>query len=50
MTLAQNIPADWKILQESAPHQKPNAATASWLITIPPEGSTKLTYKIRVVY
>jgi hypothetical protein len=50
VTLAQSIPADWKILQESAPHQKPNASTASWQITIPAEGSTKLTYKIRVVY
>src|SRR5262249_16908952 len=50
VTLAQTTPGAWKILQESAPHQKPTASTASWQVTIPAEGSTKLSYKVRVVY
>jgi hypothetical protein len=50
VTLAQTIPGEWKILQESARHEKPASSTASWQIGIPAEGSTKLTYRIRVQY
>jgi hypothetical protein len=50
VTLAQSIPGDWRILSESAKHDKPDSATASWQVTIPAEGSTKLTYSVRVTY
>jgi hypothetical protein len=50
VTLAESMPGDWKILDESATHDKPDSATASWKIPIPAEGSAKLTYSVRVTY
>jgi hypothetical protein len=50
VTLAENMPGDWRILEESAMHSKPDSATASWKIVIPAEGSAKLTYRVRVTY
>ncbi len=48
--LAQTVPGDWKMLEESAAHEKPDASTAQWHVTIPANGSTKLTYRVRVKY
>jgi hypothetical protein len=50
VTLAESMPGDWQILQESATHDKPDSATASWKVPIPAEGSAKLTYSVRVTY
>ncbi len=50
VTLAESMPGDWQILQESTTHDKPDSATASWKIEIPAEGSAKLTYSVRVTY
>lgn len=50
VTLAESMPGDWRILEESATHDKPDSATASWKIAIPAEGSAKLTYSVRVTY
>ncbi|EIC21101.1 DUF4139 domain-containing protein [Thiorhodovibrio frisius] len=48
VTLQESLPGDWKILEESAPHQKGNAHTAVWTLDVPAEGSTTLTYRVRV--
>ena len=48
--LRQYIPGDWKVLEESAKHEKVNSATAAWTVAIPAEGSAKLTYRVRVKY
>jgi hypothetical protein len=48
--LAQTVPGDWKMVQESVVHEKPDAFTALWHVTIPADGSTKLTYRVRVKY
>jgi hypothetical protein len=50
VTLAQSMPGDWKLVRESQSHEKPDASTALWHITIPAEGSAKLTYRVRVKY
>ncbi len=50
MILAQTVPGDWKMLEESANHEKADASTALWHITVPANGSTKLTYRVRVKY
>jgi hypothetical protein len=34
----------------SAPFTKTSSSTASWTLTVPPNGSTTLTYRVRVVY
>ena len=48
--LAQTVPGDWKMLEESANHEKADASTALWHISVPANGSTKLTYRVRVKY
>ncbi|WPL16291.1 hypothetical protein Thiowin_01244 [Thiorhodovibrio winogradskyi] len=48
VTLQESLPGDWQILEESAPHQKGNARTAVWTLEVPAEGSTTLTYRVRV--
>jgi hypothetical protein len=48
--VVEPIPADWTMLQNSAPFTKASASTASWTLTVPPNGSTTLTYRVRVVY
>ncbi len=48
--LAQSVPADWKMIQESIAHEKPDASTALWHVSIPAGGSTTLTYRVRVKY
>jgi hypothetical protein len=44
------IPADWRILTSSLPYRKTSSATASWSIPVPAEGSTTLTYRVRVKF
>jgi hypothetical protein len=44
----ERIPGDWKMLEESAPHAVGNANTAVWKLTVPAEGETVLTYRVRV--
>ena len=48
VTVVEPIPGDWKILTESHPHKKSSANTATWLIDVPAEGETQLTYKVQV--
>jgi hypothetical protein len=48
--VVEPIPADWTMIQNSAPYTKTSSSTASWSLTVPPEGSTTLTYRVRVVY
>ena len=48
--LAQTVPGDWKMLEESANHEKADASTALWHISVPANGSTKLAYRVRVKY
>jgi hypothetical protein len=48
--LAQTVPGDWKMVEEDMTHEKPDASTALWHVSIPAGGSTKLTYRVRVKY
>lgn len=41
------IPGDWRILAESQPHAKAAAGVAEWKITVPADGSSTLTYRVR---
>jgi hypothetical protein len=53
-TTAQNVlvvepfDANWSILQESYPHAKSSATSASWNVRIPADGHATLTYEARV--
>jgi hypothetical protein len=44
------MPGDWQVLTESSPHSKASASTAQWKISVPAEGKTVLTYRVRVKY
>ena len=50
VTVREPIPADWKMLSESHPHQKVAAGTAEWQVTIPAESSATLSYTALVRY
>ena len=41
---------EWTILEESLPHEKLDARTARWTVSVPAEGTTNLTYRVRVTY
>lgn len=44
------IPGDWKVLNASHKHEKAASNTAVWHITVPAEGSVKLSYRVQVRY
>jgi hypothetical protein len=48
--IVEPTPGDWSVLQSSAPYQKTSASTATWSLTVPPSGSTTLTYRVRVQF
>jgi hypothetical protein len=48
VVVLEPIPGDWKILRETAPHEKAAANTARWRIAVPAEGFTTLTYRVQV--
>ena len=42
------IPGDWQMLESSHEQEKVSANLAEWVIEIPAEGETVLTYRVRV--
>ncbi|MEJ2471730.1 MAG: DUF4139 domain-containing protein [Desulfuromonadales bacterium] len=50
VTVAEPIPGDWRMLQESHKHEKASADTALWKIKIPAKGETTLTYRVEVKF
>jgi hypothetical protein len=50
VTMSQYLPGDWQVLEESAPHVKADSSTVNWTVSIPAEGATTLTYRVRIKY
>ncbi len=50
VTVAEPVPGDWRMLQESHPHAKATADTALWKIKVPAKGEATLTYRVEVKY
>ena len=48
--MREAMPGDWKIISESQEHKKLDASTAGWLVDVPANGSTKLTYRVRMSF
>ena len=46
--LLEPMPGDWEMLQNSQPFTKADARTATFKVDVPAEGSTTLTYRVRV--
>ncbi len=50
VTVAEPVPGDWQVLQESHKHVKAAADTALWKIKVPAKGETVLAYRVEVKY
>jgi hypothetical protein len=50
VTVAEQFPAQWKMIDESLPHQKVQAFQAEWQVPVPAEGKTTLKYRVRVTF
>ena len=44
------MPGDWQMIAESLPHNKESAHTAVWVVPVPAEGKTLLTWRARIKY
>ena len=44
--MQEPIPGDWQMTSSSQPHTKAAANLATWNVTVPAQGSTKLTYRV----
>ncbi|MFM9913500.1 MAG: DUF4139 domain-containing protein [Methylophilaceae bacterium] len=50
VTVQEPIPADWKMLKSSHPHEKVASNVAQWKIVVPTEGKVTLSYRVQVKY
>ncbi len=50
VVVREPVPGDWKMIEESHPHQKVAAGTAQWQLTVPAEGQLTLSYRVRTRY
>lgn len=50
VTVVENIPGEWKMLEESVAHTRLSAYQAEWQVDVPAEGATTLTYHVRIEY
>lgn len=48
--VVEPVPGDWQMISESAPHRKEASNAAVWDVSVPANGKTTLTYKVRVRY
>jgi len=46
--VVEPIPGEWKIIEESLPHEKTSANSAMWQVNIPADSKTELQYKVRI--
>lgn len=46
--VVEPIPGEWKIIEESLPHEQTSANSAMWQVNIPADGKTELQYKVRI--
>ncbi|HEY0664326.1 MAG TPA: DUF4139 domain-containing protein, partial [Thiobacillaceae bacterium] len=50
VTVREPMPGDWEMVSESHPHAKVASGAAEWKLSVPAEGRTTLTYRVRVRY
>lgn len=48
--VVEPIPGEWTMLSSSARYEKSSSSTATWSLRVPAEGSTTLTYRVRVKF
>jgi hypothetical protein len=50
VSVFEPIPGDWEMLSESSKHKKVEANSALWKVAVPAEGTSTLTYRVKVRY
>lgn len=45
--LREELPGDWEIVQQSAPHERLSATIAQWSVAVPAQGDAVLSYQAR---
>ena len=48
VSVRERMNGDWTIEQESQPHEKTSADTASWTVDVPADGDATLEYRVKV--
>ncbi|MEC5400049.1 DUF4139 domain-containing protein [Uliginosibacterium sp. H1] len=48
VTVREPVPGEWRMTEQSHPHEKVAAGTAQWKISVPANGSTTLKYRVAV--
>jgi hypothetical protein len=48
VTVIEPVPGDWNVLSSTHAWEKPEAHTLRFSITVPKDGTTKLTYRVRI--
>ncbi|HYB10736.1 MAG TPA: DUF4139 domain-containing protein [Alphaproteobacteria bacterium] len=46
VAVVENLPGDWRILDESESHEKVNSSVALWRVDVPANGEHKLTFHV----
>lgn len=46
VTVLASFPGEWKIIEQSLPHERKDAATAQWTVAVPAKGQTTLNYTV----
>jgi hypothetical protein len=50
VTIAETIPGDWLVLNESHRHTKVTSNLVEWRVPVPAKGKAELTYRVRVKF
>jgi len=50
VTIAEQIPGDWQVIQESLPHGKVTSNLAEWKVPVPAKSKAELTYRVRIKF
>jgi hypothetical protein len=48
VSVIEPIPGDWEVVRETQAHEKVEAHTLRYQVPVPPEGSAKVTYRVRL--
>jgi hypothetical protein len=48
--VVEPIPGDWTMVESSHEYKKTEAFTAEFLVPVPKDGETKVTYRVRMKY
>ncbi|HNQ03325.1 MAG TPA: DUF4139 domain-containing protein [Thiobacillaceae bacterium] len=48
--VVEPMPGEWQMVQESQPHVKDAAHTATWVVPVPADGKAVLSWRVRIRY